>query len=299
MKILVIGSKGFIGKHLMQYFQALDMQVFGADIVFDYESKDYFRITESSSDFLTIFQEIKNFDWCINASGAANVSLSIDNPHNDFLLNTINVHHILESLRTQSPSTKFINLSSAAVYGNPIKLPIDENAASMPISPYGFHKLIAEQLCQEYAQIFDLQTCSARIFSAYGEGLMKQLFWDLKNKSIDNNEIELQGSGLETRDFIYVSDICNAVHLICLKGQFHGDAYNIASGYESTIKNAAKTFFECLNWAGSFEFIGQVRSGDPVNWKADISKIQILGFQPQVSLKDGLTKYCQWLKERK
>ena len=98
---------------------------------------------------------------------------------------------ILVAIRDRNSSCKFINFSSAAVYGNPKFLPITENSVCKPLFPYGFHKLQSELLLTEYYNFFGLKTCSLRVFSAYGPLLKKQLFWDLYQKAIQNDTISL------------------------------------------------------------------------------------------------------------
>ena len=183
MKILIIGSRGFIGHYLFSYFSEKGNEVWGTDVVDDYINKErYFLIDASNSDYSSVFQSAE-FDLCVNCSGAANVPESLKNPLRDYYLNTVNVFKMLEAIRKFQPACKFINLSSAAVYGNPKQMPVKEDARPDPLSPYGFHKLQAEQICKEFYDFYDIRTCSLRIFSVYGPGLKKQLFWDLYNKA--------------------------------------------------------------------------------------------------------------------
>ena len=141
MKILVIGSKGFIGSHCVDYF-SLKHEVWGCDVVLDYNASNYISIDSVDSDFLGVFQNNK-FDVCINCSGAANVPFSLEKPFNDFKLNTLNVFKLLEAIRLYAPDCKFITMSSAAVYGNPESLPIYETSNRLPVSPYGYHKAVS------------------------------------------------------------------------------------------------------------------------------------------------------------
>ena len=201
MKILIIGSKGFIGSHCVDYFSQ-HHDVWGCDVVLDYNSKQYIPIDAVDSDFLEIFRD-HEFDVCINCSGAASVPFSLDKPFNDFKLNTLNVFKILEAIRQYASACKFITMSSAAVYGNPKILPIVEAQAGMPISPYGSHKLMAEMICEEFSKYWGIQTCCLRIFSAYGPRLKKQLFWDLYHKIKNDPNTMLWGTGKESRDFFF------------------------------------------------------------------------------------------------
>jgi dTDP-glucose 4,6-dehydratase/UDP-glucose 4-epimerase len=294
MKVLIIGAGGFIGNNALHYFKKKGFDVTGYDVF--QPDADVLIINPAESGFDSIFQK-ETFDICINASGSANVSFSFENPARDFELNVANVNKLLTSIRSYNPKCKFINFSSAAVYGNPLKLPITENSETKPLSPYGFHKLQSEYLLTEYHHFFGLHTCNLRIFSAYGPGLKKQLFWDLYQKTKSPDNIELFGSGEESRDFIYIDDLLQALHLIIERGRFEGDIINIASGKEITIREASTTFYHTLNPAIKFAFGGKVKVGDPNNWHADISKLKDLGFAPEFTLQQGLTQYIKWLKE--
>jgi dTDP-glucose 4,6-dehydratase/UDP-glucose 4-epimerase len=260
---------------------------------------DYILINPERSDFSTVFIQHK-FDACINATGAANVQLSFLHPGVDYILNTANVFEILNSIKEHNPSCKFLNLSSAAVYGNPVSLPMTEESAVNPLSPYGYHKMYSEQICKEFFRLFGLQTLSVRIFSAYGEGLRKQLFWDLfKKATASNGTIEVFGTGKESRDFIYIQDLMYALDCILENGIFDGRAINVASGVESTIEQAVRYFIYFFNKDIIVKFSGNHKIGDPLNWRADISMLNSFGFQPRFTLEMGISNYCRWLKERK
>lgn len=296
MKILVIGSKGFIGSHVFSYLEKNNYTVYGCDVVTDYEHKDYIQIDATNSDFHSIFEHNK-VDVCINCSGAASVPQSIENPYRDYLLNTVNVFKLLDGIRLYQPQCKFLNLSSAAVYGNPETLPIGEDAILKPLSPYGIHKMQSEQICQEFFNYYNIKTCSVRIFSAYGAGLKKQLFWDMYQKFVKDETIDLFGTGNETRDFIYIDDIVKAINCIVTKGGFNNEVVNIANGEEFTIRHVANTFKTLLQSNKNIRFNKKMKPGDPLNWRADISLITSMGYTPSVGLAEGIRKYIQWLKD--
>jgi hypothetical protein len=184
LRILIIGSKGFIGSHTIRFLsETMGHECWGCDVIVDYNNSRYFLADSTNGDFNELFTAIE-FDVCVNCSGAASVPDSLQHPFRDFSLNTFNVIKILEAIRKHTPTCRFINLSSAAVYGNPLRLPISEKDECRPVSPYGLHKLSAEALCKEYYDYFKIRTCSLRIFSAYGNGLQKQIFWDIAKKAI-------------------------------------------------------------------------------------------------------------------
>lgn len=297
MKILIIGSKGFIGSHCVDYFQSKGYDVFQAGTNTATET-NYYKIEPQNSNFSIPFQE-HQFDVCINASGSAHVGFSFENPSRDFELNVVNVQKILVAIRDYNPTCKFINFSSAAVYGNPKMLPITENTACKPLSPYGFHKLQSELLLTEYHNFFGLQTCSLRVFSAYGPRLKKQLFWDLYQKALQDDVILLFGTGSETRDFIYIDDLMQIIDLVIQHSSFQGAIYNVASQHEITIAEAAHLFINEFSPEKKVLFNGKVKLGDPNNWLADMENLKKYGFKAQFNLSLGLKKYAKWLKESK
>ena len=293
MKILIIGSKGFIGAHCVAYFSEAH-EVWQCDVVSDYVSQNYYTVDATNANFTDIFEK-HIFDVCINCSGAASVPDSIKNPQRDFALNVLNVYKQLDAIRKYNSKCKYINFSSAAVYGNPKSLPIKEDAIANPISPYGYHKKMAEDVCEVFYKNYNIPTCSLRVFSAYGPGLQKQLFWDLNKKASNSNIVDLFGTGKESRDFIYITDLLKAVNLVILKSKFNAEIINVASGKELYIKDVVSVFYSLINGEVNFNFLGQKREGDPSNWKADISKIEGYGFKSEFSIEEGLKEYVKWL----
>jgi dTDP-glucose 4,6-dehydratase/UDP-glucose 4-epimerase len=298
MKILVVGSQGFIGSNCVTSFSRRGYDVIGCDIYENLNQINYISLKQIGSDF-NIFFSSNKFDYCINAAGSANVNYSFQFPEKDFELNVSLVINLLGAIKNHSPECKFINFSSAAVYGNPVTLPINENAETKPLSPYGYHKLLSENLLYEYYRFFGLKTCSLRVFSAYGEGLKKQLFWDIYEKTKKSEAITLFGTGMESRDFIYIADFVNAVDIIIKNAKFEGEVYNIANGEEIAVKDAVAVFLKKYKWEGDVFFSGNIKIGDPINWKANIQKLQSLGYIQKISFNEGIKNYCRWLKELK
>lgn len=264
-----------------------------ADIVGEPTDR-HWLISSQAPDFHSLLNMLLP-DVVVNCSGAANVGLSFQDPHADFQLNTGLVHSLLEAIRTRSPSTRLINLSSAAIYGNPQVIPVAESAPNAPISPYGWHKLAAENLCREYTQCFDVRTLSLRPFSVFGPHLRKQLFWDIFQKSRRTNQIVCPGTGNETRDFIFAKDMAESIALCIEHAEFDGQAINVANGEGITIRHAAETLLTAVEWPGELTFSGVVRDGDPLYWTADISRLKALGFSPAYRFESGISELAKWL----
>jgi dTDP-glucose 4,6-dehydratase/UDP-glucose 4-epimerase len=293
MKLLILGSCGFIGTNLCEYLINHNNDVIGCDIVpFNQNIYSYYKISIHLNDLDEILSN-NMFDICINASGAANVANSLLHPLNDFETNVFSVAKVLETIRLRQPKCKYLHISSAAVYGNPQYLPIKENTPCAPISPYGYHKWISELLCKEYYKLFGLKIAIVRPFSVYGAGLKKQILWDLCNKCHNQKEILLFGHGSETRDFIHISDLCGSIELLLKNANFDFDIYNLANGNGIEIKEVADRV--SIRFPESnISFNQQIKAGDPLYWNSDISKIKSLGYINKVSLENGINSYVDW-----
>jgi len=295
--ILIIGSEGFIGGNCVKHFVENNFKVFGCDLI-DHNTQDYnyTKISRLSPDFDSLFDG-NTYDYCINAAGNGSVPVSIEHPVTDFEANCLDVIRILELIRKKSVACRYLHISSAAVYGNPVSLPVDEESMLKPLSPYGWHKLIAENICAEYSALYDLDVAIVRPFSVYGPGLRKQLFWDLHKKSLQaENEIELWGDGTESRDFIYIDDMVKAIAIILSEKTENYMVFNLASGIETTIKDVTSLFYKALNIKSSVKFNNLSRKGDPKNWRANINKLNRIGFQNTTSIEQGIKFTAEWIK---
>ncbi|MES2778081.1 MAG: SDR family oxidoreductase [Bacteroidota bacterium] len=295
MKILIIGSQGFVGAAAVAHFSGLGHEVWECGVSGKPGSR-YFLVERGNPNYKTLMQA-EQFDVCINAAGSPGVGFSFENPDDDFNMNVVNVQRLLSAIRKFQKSCFFILLSSAAVYGNPAMLPTPENSATSPLSPYGWHKLLAEQLCMAHAQMQHTNYCIIRIFSAYGPGLKKQLFWDLYHKLMTDGPAALWGTGQEARDFIYTADLMQAIELVIKNKEAVQPVINVGSGIETTIASAVHTLASCLNSTKEIIFGGQVKPGDPLRFKADITHLSSLGFSPNFTLQQGLEQYLLWIQK--
>ena len=297
MNIVIIGSQGFIGSHLCKYFIAKAHNVYGADILETPVNINYTytKLSRLSTEWETILSNNK-MDVCINAAGSGNVAYSVAHPLIDFEANTLDVIKILDAIRKHQPTCKYVHISSAAVYGNPTSLPIQETAALSPISPYGYHKMMSEIICKEYQYLFGLNISIVRPFSVFGNGLRKQLLWDICTKLLKDDNITLFGTGNETRDFIHISDLVLLIDLIIEKSNFGASIFNVASGNETYIKSIASIFENYFANTKKINFSGETKKGDPLNWKADVSKLAALGFTPTANFENELINYANWFK---
>lgn len=292
---LVTGACGFLGERISKRLLQEGYGVIGLDreITRALEGIQYRALSLPDDGIDALLREAAP-ELVVHAAGPASVAGSITNPTADFDGSVRVLAHLLDAVRKGAPGARVIALSSAAVYGNPETLPVSEDAATAPLSPYGYHKVMCEALLHEFHAIYGMQTCAMRIFSAYGPGLRRQLLWDICEKASSNSVLHLFGTGGETRDFIHVDDVAQAVAVLARGASFAGEAYNVASGVETTVHEVASALVSMINDGASIEFSGETREGDPLRWRADISRIRTLGFQPERTLSDGLAEYAAW-----
>jgi UDP-glucose 4-epimerase len=297
MKTLILGSQGFIGGHLASFCLSKGYAVVGCDLSEQPGTGyRYQKVSILSPDFDTLCSK-ERFDLCINASGSGNVPFSVINPLSDFEANSTAVAKVLDTIRKYQPDCKYVHISSAAVYGNPPSLPVHEGMPLHPLSPYGWHKLISEMLCSEYHKLYGLQVAIIRPFSVYGNGLRKQLLWDVCNKIQQEKTISLFGTGKESRDFIHIRDLCHLLDCVVEKSKFNAEIYNAANGAQVTIETIVALLTDNFGTEKRVAFNGESRVGDPLYWEADISKVVAMGYRPLVALETGVREYVTYFKD--
>lgn len=297
-KVIITGCSGFIGSHLVDYYISHGYEVFGLDIKVNKNDRINLNLIEcnlQSSNMEELYMKISP-DIFIHCAGSANVGKSVEYPEFDFDSNVTVLYKTLSALLRADLNPKFIFLSSAAVYGEPKVLPIKEDSVLNPISPYGLHKKMCEDLCRYYRDAKKQNISVIRIFSAYGEGLRKQILWDMYQKYLNKGYLELYGTGNETRDFINIKDLIQAIYLVASKNETDF-VYNVANGEEISIGDLAWEYGSLLNLEkDKIFFNGKVKAGDPLNWRADISKLKSLGYCKNIDFNDGVKSYVEWVK---
>jgi UDP-glucose 4-epimerase len=298
--VLITGVAGFIGRALARHFTKQRHKVYGIDRIPSENAPladlhDYEEIELPNSRLAQLLA-----DWrphvLIHCAGRASVPAAMQDPYADYIDGPVLTFELLEVLRKNLPQCAFIMLSSAAVYGNPSRLPVSEDAPLQPVSAYGYHKWQSEILCAEFANVFGLCTASARIFSAYGPGLRRQVMWDIVHKALTQPEVRLQGTGQESRDFIHAQDIARGLEAIFVNAPLRGEAYNLASGNEIHIADLAGLILCQIQNPPPLVFSAELPPGTPKNWQADIQRISELGFQPQIALGDGISNFVAWCR---
>lgn len=302
-RVLVTGGAGFIGSHLVEHLVAGGAQVTVIDNFctgrLDYLQPVLPRIDLTIGDLGDVLRlgrvSLDDYERIFHLAANPYIPPSVDTPAFDFQANLYNTFLLLEALRCTSNPPDLVNVSSAAVYGNPSRLPIRESDSTVPISPYGVSKLAAERYVTVYSQLYGIRATSLRLFSVYGPRQRKQVVYDLlRNLLASPERVEILGDGSQQRDFVYVLDVVQAMMLAATAAPGEGEVYNVASGTTHSIAELAQTWFAVCDLRPEISYTGKVRPGDAEKWVVDLSELKKLGFKPQTSLEAGLMAIRDW-----
>jgi UDP-glucose 4-epimerase len=302
--VLITGAYGFLGRHTALLFKERGYRVIGMGHGhWDFEHPGDFGIDqwiETDIDFYSLAKIKEKIDCIVHCAGGSSVGYSVQYPLRDFHRTVTSSINILEYIRLHQPQVKFVYPSSAAVYGKKDNKPIREDDDLCPVSPYGFHKRIVEELCASYAANFGLSTAIVRFFSVYGPGLKKQLLWDACNKfSHPAEEVVFSGTGDETRDWIHVKDAAELIFCLA-KSSGKYEIINGGVGETRTIRQILTCMAAMFEETLQVTFNQEYREGDPKHYWADISEAKKRGWQPVIGIEDGLREYVEWFgKQRK
>jgi UDP-glucose 4-epimerase len=297
MKLLVIGAGGFIGRAVSEHFDQAGWLVGGVGRTLpDVPARGdgFWREMRLPDAGLAALLREWRPTLLVYAAGTALVAKSVEQPLADFEQSVAVWASVLEAVRISGIACRIVFLSSAAVYGNPARLPIAETHQSAPVSPYGYHKQMCEALSEYYARLYGVPVCSLRVFSAYGPGLRRQVLWEICRKVLTYSRVELMGTGDETRDFVHVADVARAIEVVAERGNFAAGVYNVASGTSTTIRDAAEKLVLALGRSVPVQFNGEVRPGDPLYWRADLARLSALGWAARMPFDDGLAAFARW-----
>lgn len=240
------------------------------------------------------FKASQGCDIIVHFAANTGVGPSVKNPRDDMLTNVIGTFNYLEAARINK-IPRFIFASSGAPAGE-VEPPIHEELPPHPVSPYGASKLAGEGYCSAYKRTFGVDTVILRFGNVYGPGSLHKSSVVAKfiRRALVGDALEIYGDGTQTRDFIYIDDLIDAVLLAAVTPEIGGEAFQIASNHETTVGEMAAKLVSVLTDAGvaGIKLINaETRLGDVKRNFADTSKAkQHLGWQPKVNLDGGLIK---------
>jgi UDP-glucose 4-epimerase len=298
--VLVTGANGFLGRHVSRSAARHGDRVIGIGHG-DWTEETWrtWGLAEWHELDVTVASLVAHAgtpDLVVHCAGSSSVGFSFENPAQDFDRTVGTTIEVLEHIRTTTPGTALVYPSSAAVYGRVSELPIIETHQLDPISPYGVHKKMAEDLCRSYAGQFGIRVAIVRLFSAYGVELRKQLLWDACRKAMAG-DLRFAGNGRETRDWVNAEDVAGLLLLAGDHAAPDAPTVNGATGQEVAIEEILGVLFEALGTTGQPEFTGAGRPGDPERYAGDPSRARGWGWSPRRSWAEGVREYARWFRE--
>jgi UDP-glucose 4-epimerase len=303
-RIWITGAHGFIGRHLAAWLsrQGHEVAGIGHGAWPQPEAAVWgVRYWLNGEIHLSNLQQLARDrgvpDHIFHLAGGSSVGAAIANPREDFTRTVATTAELLEWIRLDAPNVRIIAVSSAAVYGSDHSGPIREDQAHRPFSPYGYHKLMMENLCGSYAASYGISAVVLRLFSVYGRCLKKQLLWDMCAKlSSNKGELKLGGTGDELRDWTDVRDVVRALELMTSLSFDSGSTQiiNAGSGKGTSVSQIAELVLDCWPTTGHVTFSGESRPGDPYSLVADGSLLQTMGFQWNIPVDSGVHDYVRW-----
>jgi UDP-glucose 4-epimerase len=302
-RALVLGGQGFIGSHACRMLAGQGFVVSGighgtwaADELARWGIADW---TAGDIDLAALRRvpDSAAIDVVVHCAGGGAVARSYAAPLDDYERSVASTAALLEFVRADlGGRPRVVMASSAAVYGDQGEVDLSESATRSPVSPYGFHKVAAENLCDSWSRFFGVRVSVVRLFSVYGEGLRKQLLWDAVNK-LSRGDRRFFGTGHELRDWVHVED---AARLLCLAatadGQDNIEIYNGGHAHHAT----SDVLGELARLLGSSDapvFTGETHVGNPRRLTANSRHAhRQLGWRPEIGLHEGLRRYVDWFR---
>ena len=309
-KQIVTGVAGFIGSHLADILLQQGERVVGIDQFNDYYDPQLKRQNVSSllkhSAFELIEGDIQDLDWkalladvdvVYHQAAQAGVRASWGQGFRSYTERNINATQILLEAAKESSLTRLVFASTSSVYGNAETLPTSETVCPEPVSPYGITKLAAERLCRLYHQNFGVPVTALRYFTVYGPRQRPDMaFHKFFRAAIADDPISIYGDGQQTRDFTFVSDAVAANLAAATVPEAVGEVFNIGGGSRVILADVLDKM-EQIAGKTIRKSYGERARGDARHTGADVSKAKkILGYNPKVSLVDGLTQEWEWIQ---
>lgn len=307
-RALVTGGAGFIGSHLADKLIQLGCHV----TIIDNLSFGLKKNVNKRANFIRMdicnAAELKEvissasprliFHLAADAT-TKETSMGWYDPVADSRINTMGTLNLLMAVADLGLDAHIIYTSSAAVYGEPDYVPIDEKHPTNPVSPYGVSKLTGEKYALAFFRECGVNSTILRIFNTYGPRQPRYVMFDLIKKLIENpDKLEVIGTGQQVRDYCHVSDTVNAFILASREDSI-GQVFNIAGGHPISIGELAEVIVNIYRPEGktNISFTGKSWKGDINRLIADTTKIkERLGFKPAISLETGVSELVEWCK---
>ncbi|MFB5454327.1 NAD-dependent epimerase/dehydratase family protein [Enterococcus avium] len=309
-KYLITGGAGFIGSTLANHLSTDNAVVVIDDLSMGKEENlvrndnlSFIKGSVTDEKLMDKVLSCTTFDYIFHLAAVASVADSVERPVETHQVNFESVLMLLELIRKyQKDLKRLVFSSSAAVYGDEPTLPKQEESVIRPLTPYAVDKFAAEQYVLDYYHLYGIPTSAVRFFNVYGpnqnpespySGVISILV-DRYKKLQSGLEVKftLFGDGSQSRDFVFVKDVIQALLLVASKKEALGKQFNVGTGNALDLNELINVIDETLNIKLPISY-GALRDGDIKDSVADILRLKSLGFKPNFSIHEGIKKYLE------
>jgi UDP-glucose 4-epimerase len=302
---IVTGGAGFIGSHLVDALLAKGHAVVVLDDLSTGKREQVptgarlIEIDLADAETPKIVSEL-SAGLVFHLAAQKSVRTSVDNPALDARINIQGLLNLMEGLRASANKPQVVFTSTGgAIYGDGVAIPTPEDALAKPISPYGVAKLSSEHYLDYYQQIHGIQYAAMRLANVYGprqdpkgEAGVVAIF---SNRALDNKALTINGAGTQTRDYVFVGDVVDA--LVRAAEKKAQGAFNVGTSIETDVNTLAATVVAIAKSSSQLEHIA-AKPGEQQRSALDISKAKkVLGFSPSTDLAAGVRQTVEWFRE--
>jgi len=294
IKSIVTGGAGFIGSNLVDslikkghFVTVIDNLRTGRfSNISHHKKKNINFINLDISKSKKLKKIVQGHSYIFHLAGLADIVPSIEKPKDYFETNVNGTFNMLNACKNLKIK-KFIYAASASCYGIPEKFPTNEQSPIDTKYPYALTKYLGEKLVMHWAEVYNMPNISFRFFNAYGPrsrttGAYGAVFGVFLAQKLANKPLTIVGSGNQTRDFIHVSDLVNAIILAANKKNLKKKIFNLGSGIETSVNKIAKII-------GGKKIYVPKRPGEPDRSKADIKNLKkAINWKPKIKIEDGI-----------
>ena len=309
MNLLVTGGAGFIGSHFVKHqlkskswnkIYVLDSLTYAGNRsnLADIEFEEEILFVKSDINEQEVVEDLTNkVQYVVHFAAESHVDRSISGPRSFITTNVLGTQNLLEySLRNKV--RKFIHISTDEVYGSIEHGSWNEFEPVKPNSPYSASKASSDLVAMSYAKTYGLDVCVTRCSNNYGsfQHIEKVIPLFITNL-IQDKKVPLYGNGLNSRDWLHVSDHCNAIELVLQKGR-QGEVYNIGGGKELSNLELTHSILDLMKKDRSFINYVEDRKGHDLRYSVDYSKLHLeTGYKPQIDFFEGLSETISWYEK--
>lgn len=313
-KVLITGGIGFIGSNLARKLVNLGADVlivdslipeYGGNLFSISDIKDRVQVNISDvRDEYSMRYLVQGRDYLFNLAGQTSHLDSMNDPYTDLEINCRAQLSILESCRKYNPNIRIVFSSTRQLYGKPDYLPVDEKHLLRPVDVNGINKMAGEWYHILYNNVYGIPATAIRLTNTYGPGMRikdaRQTFLGIWIRLlIEGKPFEVWG-GEQLRDYTYVDDVVDALLMAAIEDSAIGKIFNLGGDCVISLRDTAETMIKA-NGGGEFnirEFPAERKRIDIGDYYSDDRLIRsVLGWKPQVSLQDGLSKTLKYYRE--